>query len=155
MKEILKAIQRERDIRGEKGRSKNNRAWKSRGQGKGVKQVEGSYVKADLSFRSNNYLLKAKDTFTVIVARTTGSNKFVCFTRCIAYAERWGVAYTFPLILDCPLSGSGISLNSTADLNFLIFFRHLLLGTSFIDVMNILRVEQNFPPSFYYTSVAV
>lgn len=110
MEEILKAIQRERDIRGEKGRSKN-RAWKSRGQEEGVLQVEESYVKADLSFRSNNYLLKAKDMFTVIVAKTTGSNKFVCFARCISYAERWSVVYTFPLIVDYPPSGSGISLN--------------------------------------------
>lgn len=155
MKEILKAIQRERDIRGEKGRSKNNRAWKSRRQEKGVLQVEGSYVKADLSFHSNNYLLKVKDTFTVIVAKTTGSNKFVCLARCIAYAERWRVAYMFSLILDYPPSGSGISLNSTAERQFLIFLRHLLLGTSVFDIMNILRVEQNFPPSFYYTSVAV
>ena len=52
--------------------------------------LKESRVKADLSRRGNNYLLRAKDAFKVIVTGTTdsSSNKFACFARCIAYAKR-------------------------------------------------------------------
>lgn len=45
--------------------------------GQGWSKRKRSCVKADLSFRSNNYLLKAKDALTVIVVGTTDKFRFL------------------------------------------------------------------------------